>query len=87
MAFILSLPPVIATPGEPTSQPTHAAREIFVNTYVGLQSSLMKSRGDGLIAQAGMLVQPSDVEVDPQGNIYIAENKYIRKVSKLTGVI
>lgn len=80
-------------PDSPTSQPTGqptsyiAASGKFVSTHIGLSRVSMLSRGDGQKAQAAVLVQPSDVALDTQGNIYVAEANYIRKVSVLTNIV
>eukprot|EP01031_Cornospumella_fuschlensis_P042845 gene42845-52352_t len=88
---------LLATIGEPSSQPTsqptsrptqyNIARDKLVNTPVGLSLISAENRGDGGLALSAVINLPSDVAVDAQGNTYVAEFYYIRKIDRATGLI
>ncbi len=59
-----------------------------ITTYAGIQGNVGYT-GDGGPASAATFNNPSDIIIDPSGNLYIADfvNNVVRKINTTTGII
>ena len=80
----------------PTSSPTFTPTAVPTDSLIGVITVVAgidvgigyaQYNGDGILATAATLENPSSVAIDGQGNLYISEYYRIRKVDKTTGII